>query len=451
MSHAFRRSLSILLASILCIAPLAAVAATSPLPSLGDADIASAKLQAVYRQADIALDKAIAKAGPNLTTRERWVLTQALAAIEKRFEAIDRALTARDAQAFKSEVSSFKKEYSTIAGFLKTASSRTSTATVDVEPVKPTTSTQTTATATPVTVPIARTIALGRDIFAGLGVKLDTGIPSEYLRGETLHISGIIETADAASLIFLLAPDKQTRFIASLPAENGKFSYSVPLREVGSYSLVIAAGKSFETRNLATITVTDPVAEAAGLPTSSISDVSSFSFERVNFTDLSGVNLMTFDKSDPKTLYTVVVTDSSGHSVTRRGMGSVAFFWDDFTDFEINKPVQVRVTARASVSTSSTDAYTASKVVFNRSMTLSPSYAAKNEIGFDVRTKGNSTVEIVGTTPSDGRTLARELYVIRPDGSVDTKLFDLHVANSADTEVLKTGTEIAYSFDARDE
>lgn len=150
---------------------------------------------------------------------------------------------------------------------------------------------------------------------------------------------------------------------------------------------MVAAGKSFETRNLAVLTVTDPVAETAELPAPSVADVSSLSFERVNFTDLSGVNIMTFDKSDSKTLYSATITDGAGHSVTRRGMGSIAFFWDDLADFEIGKPAQVRVTARGSASASSVDAYTASRVVFDRSMTLSSAYAPKNEIGFDVRVK----------------------------------------------------------------
>lgn len=56
----------------------------------------------------------------------------------------------------------------------------------------------------------------------------------------------------------------------------------------------------------------------------------------------------------------------------------------------------------------------------------------------------------MGTTPSDGRTLARELYVIRPDGSVDSKFFDSHVADSSDPDILKAGASVAYSFDVRD-
>lgn len=221
MTHMLRRLLSVLLASVLCCATVVVpvTAADAPLPSLGSSDIASAKLRAVYRKADTTLDKAIAKAGPNLTSRERWVLTQALSAIEKRFVGMDKSIAARDAQAFKSEVAAFKKDYATVASFLKAASSRTPATVATTKPATtPTSSTQTTAATA--AAPIARTIALGRDIFSGLGVKLDTGIPSEYLRGETLHISGTIETADAASLIFLLAPDKQTRFIASLPAEE---------------------------------------------------------------------------------------------------------------------------------------------------------------------------------------------------------------------------------------
>lgn len=293
-------------------------------------------------------------------------------------------MTARDAAAFKSEVASFKKEYSTVASFLRTASIASPAGTT--APAKPATQTPA-ATSTQTTAPIARTIPLGRDVFASLGVKLDADIPSAYLRGETLHVSGSVETADAATLIFLLAPDKQTRFIASLPAEDGRFEYSVPLRETGTYSLVVAAGKSFETKSLASLTVTDPIAEGVGLPDSTAGDVSDISFERVNFTDLSGVNLMTFGGADRKTLYSVTVSDSLGHSVTRRGMGSVAFFWDDLADFTAGEPAQVRITARGSASSSSVDVYTSSKVVYDRSMILAPAYAGKNEIGFTVRLK----------------------------------------------------------------
>jgi hypothetical protein len=84
-------------------------------------------------------------------------------------------------------------------------------------------------------------------------------------------------------------------------------------------------------------------------------------------------------------------------------------------------------------------------------MTLSPAYAPKNEIGFDVRVKNGHTIEIAGTTPSDDNILSRELFVIKPDGSVDTKKFDSSVVDANDAEILKKNVPVAYSFDVRDE
>lgn len=212
--------------------------------------------------------------------------------------------------------------------------------------------------------------------------------------------------------------------------------------------MVVAAGKSFETKTPASIFVSDPVEESAGLPETSAPEIQALSFERMNFTDLTGVNVMSFDQDRPNTLYTVTISDSAGHSVIRRGMGAVSFFWDDLSSFTSGDSVRVRVTARDSVSRGSVDAYTASKMVFDQNMTLADSYAPKNEIGFDVRVRNGSEIEIVGTTPADERILATEMYIIQPDGSVQVRSFDSLIADPNDSAILKKNTPVAYSFDA---
>jgi len=212
--------------------------------------------------------------------------------------------------------------------------------------------------------------------------------------------------------------------------------------------VVVAAGKSFETKTPASIFVSDPVEESAGLPETSAPEIQALSFERMNFTDLTGVNVMSFDQDRPNTLYTVTISDSAGHSVIRRGMGAVSFFWDDLSSFTSGDSVRVRVTARDSVSRGSVDAYTASKMVFDQNMTLADSYAPKNEIGFDVRVRNGSEIEIVGTTPADERILATEMYIIQPDGSVQVRSFDSLIADPNDSAILKKNTPVAYSFDA---
>jgi hypothetical protein len=322
MHPSLRQGISFLLALFVAVSSAAPVGALdADTPSLETLDFRSPKLATVYKKVDAVLDKAIAKANANLTARERWALGQALDTLEARFEGLDEALAARDAKAFKQEVRDFKTQYSTVVAFLQKAEVRTPA-----------------ATPAPVSaVPIANMVPLGRDTFAALGVKLDADIPTAYLQGETLHVSGAVTTSDEASLLFLLAPDKKTRFIASLPTEAGKFEYSVPLREVGNYSLVVAAGKSFETKNLATIIVSEPSSEVAGLPTPATPNIVTLSFGRVNFTDLSGVSIMTFGRNDPTTLYTATLTDTLGHALVRRGMGSIAFFWDDLQDFAMGE------------------------------------------------------------------------------------------------------------------
>ncbi len=99
-----------------------------------------------------------------------------------------------------------------------------------------------------------------------------------------------------------MSPDQSRRFVASLPAEEGRFSYSVALEETGTYSLVVASGQSFQTTRFASLRVSDPTTRSLEelLPADRmIAQIERLHFRRENFSDLQGVNLVSFTPVEP--------------------------------------------------------------------------------------------------------------------------------------------------------
>jgi hypothetical protein len=95
------------------------------------------------------------------------------------------------------------------------------------------------------------------DYFSSLQVTLDANIPNAYLQNETFHISGRVNDSKDSALLFFILPNGK-RFDASVLVNNGRFSFSIPLADIGKYRLVVASGQSFETTQFFDFQVFDP-------------------------------------------------------------------------------------------------------------------------------------------------------------------------------------------------
>lgn len=161
------------------------------------------------------------------------------------------------------------------------------------------------------------------DYFSSLQVTLDANIPNAYLQNETLHISWRVNDDKDSAILFFILPDWK-RFDASVLVNDKRFSFSVPLAEVGKYRLVVASGQSFETTQFFDFQVFDPsVFSGKKLFEDSFSPIDKIDAYRQSFRDLRAVNILDF----PGDAYREVTITQWSKTIQSSGIGDIAFFW----------------------------------------------------------------------------------------------------------------------------
>ena len=96
---------------------------------------------------------------------------------------------------------------------------------------------------------------LPTDFFAPLSIELSSNTPNLYALGETLVITGKTTNGLSESLIYLVEPNEN---VISFGQDGSAIEYQIPLNQIGTYELVVAAGRSFSGAKSLKIQVLDP-------------------------------------------------------------------------------------------------------------------------------------------------------------------------------------------------
>lgn len=99
--------------------------------------------------------------------------------------------------------------------------------------------------------------SLNSFLFRSLGIQLDADTPTVYFAGDGVEFSGKVLNGKSNVIVFLQNEDTKEELTKLFSVESGKiFRARLTLPKTpGKYSLVIASGNSFETRNIGYITL----------------------------------------------------------------------------------------------------------------------------------------------------------------------------------------------------
>lgn len=273
------------------------------------------------------------------------------------------------------------------------------------------------------------------DAFKGLGIELDAGIPNTYLRNETLRITGKELLGKENTLLYIESPSGKVISLVSKKGDDGRFEYSYPLEEIGTYSLVIASGMGFSSTSLIMdiFVLDDTVFEGKKYSPapSDIALLDSLDTERVELPNLVSIYLFHFGTKD---FHTLTLT-SGDKTLIYRGFETIAIRSDALSSFDTTKPIQTIVTSQKSSTAFSHDTYTAPVTIFQKTMTLTPGYREEKNESITSDIQANNL--IIHGMVAKGKNVKSDIILTLPDGNVAKYAFD---KGSIDTDgYLKRG------------
>jgi Lytic transglycolase/Cysteine-rich secretory protein family len=259
--------------------------------------------------------------------------------------------------------------------------------------------------------------------FEKLGIQLDSGIPNTYLPNDTFRITGTLVGGGTESLIYLVTPSGK---IISFGAESsipGRFSYSLPIFEIGKYDFVIAAGRSFQSARPASFYVLDPDILKQALKFSQakeIPKVNTFSVHRFEATDLSPIHTVSVE-AESKQVFIEMKISTKNQNWIRTGIHTLAFDPQEFKGITPGESAFVSFTTSRSSTPFSMDRITKEKPGLTGTYRLGPNYATTKEMNYisqqewskyTLTLKGDAKLPIHATA-----------YIMTPSGKVDAVKF----------------------------
>lgn len=206
---------------------------------------------------------------------------------------------------------------------------------------------------------------------------------------------------------------------------SGRFSYRIPLFEIGKYDLVVASGMGFSTTKTQTIHVLSESVLSGKKAISEFSvplKIDSLEFVREESSDLTPVNVLKLPQTNSHVFWTVKISQPGTETLVRKSMGDIALDISDAVRFDSLKPVRVSVSVAESSTSFSMDAFTVEKTLFDAEMFLAPSYAVEKKEAVTVSVSGSEAIVRTNLAPG-GPNLRTEIYLTAPNGNVTAHVF----------------------------
>lgn len=269
---------------------------------------------------------------------------------------------------------------------------------------------------------------LAIDAFASLGIALDAHIPNTYLKNETLHITGKELLGKEYTLLYLQSPTNKDIALNYKHSTDGRFEYNFPLKETGTYKMVMTSGLGFETNTFVEITVLDDALFSAKkliLPPQTVLPLSSLEIERKELPNGVATYLFHF----PENSFHTVILKSQNTTLEYKGFGIIALESNDLKSFNINLPISVEILSAASSTNFSHDTYTIPVTIFKKDMMLVPGYKTEKNENITI-SEVNGNMMIRGII-SPGKYVKSSIDITLPNGNVEVYPID---ANNIDSD-----------------
>lgn len=262
---------------------------------------------------------------------------------------------------------------------------------------------------------------IATDAFRDLWIELDPGLPNTYLKNETIHIIGKNLLDRDHTIFYLKSPSGKNITLGMERGTDNTFEYDYPLEEVGTYTLVLASGSSFDGPTWLSIYVLDDAVFSAKVLSPETGDsglLESIETERIELSPSESVYLMHFPTAD---FHTVTIKNDSD-SVVYRGFDTVAIRANTLASFDAKTPVTIEVTSQKSSTSFSHDTYTTPVTVFKKTMTLAAWYTELKSENITTSIDGGNLM--IHGIITKGKNVNSEIIVTLPNGDVKKYPFD---------------------------